>query len=188
MKLIVGLGNPGKIYENTRHNIGSAVVKELGKARAASLKRGLFGSSLSARVSISGQECILSIPLSYMNLSGGPVRSLLRKHRIELRDLIVVHDDLDLEPGKIKLKTGGSSAGHKGLDSIIASLGGDGFCRLRVGIGRPEHKEADISGYVLSAFRKGEKETVAQTIDRSCEALELWVKAGAEQTMNIINR
>lgn len=188
MKLIIGLGNPGKFYEQTRHNIGSAVVKELGKNRKAVLKRGLFGSSLNAKLRISGEECILAVPLSYMNLSGPAVRSLVKKHKIALADLIVVHDELDLEPGRIKLKSGGSSGGHNGLESVIAALASPDFCRLRIGIGRPEHKDADISGYVLSGFRKSEKQTIEETIEKSCQALELWVRTGAEQTMNVINR
>jgi PTH1 family peptidyl-tRNA hydrolase len=188
MKLIVGLGNPGKIYEQTRHNIGSRVVKALGASHKVVLKKGLFGSSLSARVRIKSVECLLAVPLSYMNLSGGPVKSLLKKHKIALEDLIVVHDELDLEAGKLKLKSGGSSGGHNGLESVIGVLGTQEFNRLRVGIARPENKLADISKYVLSAFKKSELAQIEEAIDKACQALELWVEAGPAQTMNIINR
>jgi peptidyl-tRNA hydrolase, PTH1 family len=188
MKLIVGLGNPGKNYENTRHNIGSAAVKALGKSHGVVLKRGLFGSSLSARIRINGQLCLLAVPLSYMNLSGGAVKSLVSKHKLDLSDLIVVHDELDLEPGKIKIKTGGSSGGHNGLESVIGVLKSNEFCRLRLGIGRPEQRSADVAAYVLSVFKKSESALVGQVIEKACQALELWVEAGTQQSMNTINR
>jgi peptidyl-tRNA hydrolase, PTH1 family len=188
MKLIVGLGNPGKKYENTRHNIGSAAVKEFGKRHKLLLKRGLFGSSLSARLKIKGLDCILAVPLSYMNLSGPAVKALVRKHKVDLSDLIVVHDELDLEAGKLKVKVGGSSGGHNGLESIIGVLGSNEFCRLRIGIGRPGNKDFDIADYVLSTFKKGESAPVLEAIEKSCQALESWVEAGAQQTMNNINR
>jgi PTH1 family peptidyl-tRNA hydrolase len=188
MKLIVGLGNPGKNYEHTRHNIGSAVVKELGKTHGVSLKRGLFGSSLSAKIKIKGQDCMLAIPLSYMNLSGSAVKSLIKKHKIDLSDFVVVHDELDLEAGKLKIKTGGSSGGHNGLESIISVLKNNEFCRLRLGIGRPEQKSADIAAYVLSVFKKSESALVGQVTEKACQALELWVEAGTQQSMNTINR
>jgi peptidyl-tRNA hydrolase, PTH1 family len=188
MKLIVGLGNPGKNYENTRHNIGSAVVKALGKKHGVVLKRGLFGSSLSAKIRINGQLCLLAVPLSYMNLSGGAVKSLMAKHKVDLNDLIVVHDELDLEAGKIKIKANGSSGGHNGLESVIGVLKNNEFCRLRLGIGRPGQKSADIAAYVLSAFKKSEAASVSEVIEKACQALELWVEAGTQQSMNTINR
>ena len=216
MKLIVGLGNPGKIYEQTRHNIGRLAAKELGKRHKVILKRGLFGSSLSAKCRIKNQVCLLAVPVFYMNLSGGAVKSLIKKHKVGLEDLIVVFDDLDLEQGRLKIKSGGSSGGHKGLESIIASLGTGDFCRLRIGIGRPEnkfavrlennglasnsqshklennglasHSQSQISDYVLSGFKKNEKTPIAEAIAKACDAVELWVEAGAQQTMNIINR
>ena len=188
MKLIVGLGNPGKSYEETRHNIGQVVVKEFAKRHKVVLKRGLFGSSLSARCRVKERLCLLAVPLSYMNLSGLSVKSLIKKHKISLEDLLVVHDDLDLEAARLKLKTGGSSGGHNGLESIIGVLRSNEFCRLRIGIGRPENKSADISGYVLSAFKKSERALVNEAVDKACEAVEFWVEHGVSQTMNIINR
>ena len=188
MKLIVGLGNPGKIYEQTRHNIGQATVKELGKRHKVILKKGLFGSSLSAKCRIKNQVCLLAMPISYMNLSGGAVKSLIKKHKVGLEDLIVVLDDLDLEPGRLKIKSAGSSGGHKGLESLIAVLGTGDFCRLRIGIGRPDNKLAEVSDYVLSGFKKNEKASITEAIEKACDAVELWVEAGSQQTMNIINR
>ena len=188
MKLIVGLGNPGKRYEQTRHNIGQSVVKELAKRHRAVLKRGLFGSSLSARFRIKNLDCLVAAPLSYMNLSGPAVKGLVKKHKVPLEDLIVIHDELDLDAGKLKLKSGGSSGGHNGLESIIGALASDGFCRLRIGIGRPQNKSVDISDYVLSAFAKNDKPLIDEAVDRACEIVELWVELGADQTMNITNR
>ncbi len=188
MKLIVGLGNPGKNYEQTRHNIGSAAVKELARAHKAVLKRGFFGSSLSARIRIKGQDCLLAMPLSYMNLSGTAVKALVKKHKVDLSELIVVHDELDLELGVIKLKIGGSSGGHNGLESIINVLASNEFCRLRIGIGRPEQKQADISAYVLSAFKKSQAGPASEALEKAREVLELWAEKGAEQTMNIKNK
>ncbi len=188
MKLIVGLGNPGKDYEHTRHNIGRDVVKELCEKHKVVLKRGLFGGSLSARCRFASQVGLLAIPVAYMNLSGPAVKVLVKKHKIALEDLIVVVDDLDLEPGKLKIKTAGSSGGHKGLESIIAALGTGEFCRLRVGIGRPENKFTDVADYVLAVFKKNEQAVIAGAIEKACAAVELWVENGVEQTMNIINR
>ncbi len=188
MKLIVGLGNPGKNYEQTRHNIGQAVVKELSRRHKVILKRGLFGGSLSAKCRIRNEESVLAVPLSYMNLSGSAVKPLIKKHKIGLNDLIVIFDDLDLESGKIKLKADGSSGGHKGLESIIRVLGTKDFCRLRIGIGRPDNSTCDVSDYVLSLFKKNEKTAVDGAIDQACEAVEHWVEFGVEQTMNIFNR
>jgi len=137
MRLIVGLGNPESRYRGTRHNIGAAAVRECAGEHAVPLKKGLFSSSLCARVRIESQESLFAVPLSYMNLSGPPVAALARKHRIAAEDILVVHDDLDLEFGKMKLRLGGSAGGHNGLKSVIGSLGSPEFCRLRIGIGRP---------------------------------------------------
>ena len=188
MKLIVGLGNPGKNYEHTRHNIGQAVVKELGRKNKVVLKKGLFSSSLSAKCGINGIDCLLAVPLTYMNLSGAAVKALVKKHNIGLEDLIVAFDDLDLELGRVKLKPEGSSGGHKGVESIIGALGTSAFPRIRVGIGRPENNSIEIPDYVLSGFKKNERALAAEAIEKACAAVEYWVELGTEKTMNIINR
>lgn len=188
MKLIVGLGNPGKVYSETRHNIGSFIIKSLAKELGADLKKGIFSSSLSAKIKIGAEEVILATPLVFMNLSGSPVAALVKKYRIVLNQLLVVFDDLDLELGRIKLKAGGSSAGHKGLESIIGALGDRQFLRLRVGIGRPKDANADISRYVLSPFLKKEKKTVQEVVECSCTAIKTWISQGTTQTMNLFNR
>jgi PTH1 family peptidyl-tRNA hydrolase len=188
MKLIVGLGNPGRVYQGTRHNIGSSVVKALAKEYNVSLKRGIFSSSLSAKVRIEGQDVILAVPLVFMNLSGIVVSSLIKKHKINLENFIVVFDDLDLELDRLRLRTGGSSGGHKGLNSIISVLGSSKFARLRIGIGRPKDRSTDIVKYVLSPFSQIELRIMRKVTENCCLALKLWVSLGISKTMNIFNK
>jgi PTH1 family peptidyl-tRNA hydrolase len=188
MKLIVGLGNPGKNYLGTRHNIGSLAVRSLAIEFALSLKKGFLSSSESAKAKIEDEEVLLAVPRVYMNLSGESVRQLVKKHRISLEDLLVVHDELDLDQGRVKLKSGGSAGGHNGLRSIIGSLGDEGFSRLRIGIGRPQHNNADMAEYVLSSFGRKDKELVEQMVLDSIVAMKSWVKDGISKTMNAVNR
>lgn len=184
MKLIVGLGNPGRVYQDTRHNIGASVVKSLAREYNVSLKRGIFSSALSAKVKIEGEVVILAVPLVFMNLSGIVVSSLIKKHKINLENFIVVFDDLDLEIGSIRLKPDGSSGGHKGLESLISVLGSSEFPRLRIGIGRG----TDIVKYVLSPFSQKEKRIMRQVTENCCLALKVWLSSGISKTMNIFNR
>jgi len=188
MKLIVGLGNPGRNYLGTRHNIGSLAVKSLAGELALSLKKGFLSSSESAKAKIEDEEVLLAVPRVYMNLSGEAVRQLVRKHRIALEDLLVVHDELDLDLGRVKLKSGGSAGGHNGLKSIIGSLGDENFSRLRIGIGRPQRDGADMAEYVLSSFAKKDKGPVEQAVLDSVVTMKLWVKDGISKTMNAVNR
>ena len=187
MKLIVGLGNPGRLYADSRHNIGFSTVKALAKIYKISLKKESGNSSLSGRVKIGGQNVILATPLTFMNLSGIAVSGLLKKYRIDLADLLVVLDDVDLEFGRLKLRPSGSSGGQRGLQSIIDSIGSQGFARLRIGIGRPQ-QNLQTSQYVLSPFHKKEKEQVGQTIERAAQCCQAWVRKGVTETMNIFNQ
>lgn len=187
MRLIVGLGNPESRYRGTRHNIGAAAVRECAGTHAAPLKKGLFSSSSCARVRIESCESLFAVPLSYMNLSGPPVAALARKHRIAAEDILVVHDDLDLEFGKMKLRLGGSAGGHNGLKSVIGSLGSPEFCRLRIGIGRPP-QGMDPADYVLSRFDRQEQGQLEEIIASACSAMDLWAAEGISKTMNMFNR
>jgi PTH1 family peptidyl-tRNA hydrolase len=187
MKLIVGLGNPGTVYQKTRHNIGSEAVKFFAKQHKAVLKKGLFSPALSNRLKIAGKEVILAVPLVFMNLSGVAVAALVKKHRVSSGDLLVVLDDLDLELGRIKIKSDGSAGGHNGIKSIISSLRREDFCRLRLGIGRPK-QGSDISGYVLSDFLKKDIKTIESLKENASQAMELWLKEGVSKTMNVFNR
>lgn len=188
MKLIVGLGNPGISYRGTRHNIGSYIVRAFAHDNRADLKRGLFSNSMSAKVKIEGHESILALPLVYMNLSGLAVSSLVKKHRIALEDLLIVSDDIDMELGALRIRPSGSSGGHNGLQSVIDCLGSQDFARLKVGIGRPPSKSADVAEYVLSEFSRKEKEEIKDIAEEAAGIIKSWIIDGMSKTMNIFNR
>jgi PTH1 family peptidyl-tRNA hydrolase len=188
VKLIVGLGNPGRAYIDSRHNIGFSVVKALGRNYKVALKSD-HAFSLSGKGKIEGNSVIFALPLTFMNLSGIAVSALIKRYRIEPEDLLVICDDLDLEFGSVRIRPDGSSGGHKGLESIIRSLGSQDFARLRLGIGRPPRKGAgDTSDFVLSHFSKKEKEALKETIAEACSCCKVWAKKGVTESMNIFNR
>ncbi len=187
MKLIVGLGNPGNRYKDSRHNIGFMAVDALAGECKARLKRRFTWRSLHAKTRIGAEEVILAQPLTFMNLSGSAVKQLISRNNLELGDILVIADDLDLELGRIKIKPSGSSAGHRGIGSIIAVLKSENFARLRVGIGSPgEH--IDASDYVLSNFSRKEKILVDQIIDEVKDCVKMWIEQGMEKTMNTFNQ
>jgi len=191
MKLIVGLGNPGRIYAHNRHNIGFICLNHFAKAQGIR-----FGKKQGqARIGIgevAGNEVVLARPQTHMNLSGQSVSRLVRKFNINLNDLLVIHDDLDLPLGKIRIRQGGSSGGHKGVDSVITCLGSQDFLRLRIGIRRPatpsaEITEADIIAYVLSDFTSDERQVITQVIPRVSEAILCLLSEGLTAAMNKYN-
>ncbi len=187
MKLIVGLGNPGDIYKDSRHNIGFSVVRHLAKTQGIALKkeRNVF----CGRGNIADVEVLLALPLTFMNLSGTAVNLLRKRHKIDLNKLLVVSDDLDLEFGRLKIRAGGASGGHKGLQSVIDNLGSREFVRLRIGIGRPDDdKYTDASEYVLAPFSGKEKEACRDIIEKAAFCCEIWVKEGVHKCMNIFNK
>jgi PTH1 family peptidyl-tRNA hydrolase len=198
MKLIVGLGNPGRIYIDSRHNIGFSLIRTLSRIYKIPLKKDNHTFSLSGKGRIEGQNLILALPLTFMNLSGIAVSALLKKYKIDLpqplareerglENLLVVCDDLDLGVGRMKIKSSGSAGGHRGLESIIDSLGSQEFCRLRIGIGRPLNKNIDAVDYVLSSFTRKEKEEIKEIIEKACDCLRVWVTKGITESMNIFN-
>ena len=150
MKIVVGLGNPGRQYSGTRHNIGFMVADKLASTRALAFSRKKFKAKLAAG-SIEGKPVLLVKPQTFMNSSGESVSALMRFYKCELSDLIVVYDDVDLPFGKLRLRPEGGSAGHKGMRSIISALGSENFPRLRVGI-RGEFVYGELSDYVLGKF------------------------------------
>lgn len=186
MKLIVGLGNPGKNYADSRHNIGFLVIKNLGKTYKILLTRNT-AFCLAGKGKIQNKPVIIALPLTYMNLSGLGISALIKKYKIELKDLLVICDDLDLEFGRMKIRPKGSSGGHKGLASIIGSLESQDFCRLRLGIGRPK-KSIAVSEFVLSYFNKKEKKEMGLILEKAGDCCAFWVKAGIAETMNLFNR
>jgi PTH1 family peptidyl-tRNA hydrolase len=186
MKLIVGLGNPGKLYQNSRHNVGFLAVKALAKVYRISFKKDSGTFSLSGKGKIKSQDVILAIPFTFMNVSGMAVSALLKKYKIDSEDLLVVYDDLDLEFGRLRIRPSGSSGGHRGLKSIIYSLGNQAFSRLRLGIGRPE-ADMDTAEFVLSSFNKEEKGRVKEIIQRAVECCCIWLTKGVTETMDVFN-
>ncbi|TAN62243.1 aminoacyl-tRNA hydrolase [bacterium] len=186
MKLIVGLGNPGTAYRNTRHNSGFMAVDALVKGFAGSFRKDAKCGALKAKLNYKENDFILCKPLSYMNLSGGAVLKLMRREKITPRDILVVCDDVNLDLGRLRLRAGGSSGGHKGLESIIRSLSSDAFSRLRIGVSSPRGQK-DISGYVLSPFSKDEQRVMREGIEKSKDALLCWLEYGIEETMNRFN-
>lgn len=187
MKLIVGLGNPGDIYAGSRHNIGFSLIKSLAKSHKIALKNDRAAFSLSGRGRIGGQNIMLAMPLTFMNLSGEAVRSLLKRYRIPADDLLVVCDDLDLEFGRLKIRPAGSSGGHRGLESIIGSLDNTKFARLRIGIGKPLQSR-DAAEYVLENFTAEEKKEIKQIIGMASDCCLVWLKRGITEAMNIFNK
>lgn len=193
MKLIVGLGNPGKEYTVSRHNVGFMCVSYLAKEH----KIAIDSKKAHARVGEGEVEIVpvvLAKPFTYMNRSGASVRELLRKYDLKPEDLIVVHDDMDLPLGKIRIRVGGSSAGHKGINSIIAELGTEDFTRIRVGIGHPEVPETEreegapeVIDYVLSGFDREEKPVLAKVIKRVSEAVSCILACDLTLAMNKYN-
>jgi len=187
MKLIVGLGNPGDLYRDSKHNVGFSVVRALAEDLKAHFKRDRGTFSLSAKAKINSQAVMLAMPLTFMNLSGNAVRDLLKKYKIDQSDLLVVCDDLDLEFGRLRLRPSGTSAGQKGIQSIIESLASREFSRLRIGIGRPP-VNTDASDYVLSRFSSSQRRELKEVIQEAILCCSTWVKEGTAKAMSNFNR
>ncbi len=185
MRIVVGLGNPGRRYEGTRHNVGFEVIDELARRWQAASPQLRFDAALTDII-LDGEKVWLAAPQTFMNASGRAVRRLLDFFGLEPDRLLVVCDDLNLELGRLRMRRGGSSGGQKGLEDIIRNLGTQEFPRLRIGIGRPP-PGWDPADYVLSRFRPSEKDRIEQAIVRAAEGVELWVREGIENAMNRIN-
>ncbi len=180
-KLIVGLGNPGPKYQWTRHNAGFMVLDRLAHLAGIPISRKNF-SGLIGDGDWQGARLLLLKPQTFMNLSGRSVAAALNFHKLSIDDLIVVHDDLDIPFGQVKVKDGGGHAGHNGLRSLHQELGGGGFLRLRVGISRPLH--GDSADYVLSNFSGEEMKGLPYVLDGVIDLLELLLKEGPLKAMN----
>ena len=163
IQLVAGLGNPGAKYEQTRHNAGFWFVDELARRYSAQLRSESKYKSEVARCTIDGRDCRLQKPMDYMNCSGQPVAALAGFYRIPRQGILVVHDDLDLPVGTIKLKKSGGHGGHNGLRDLISHLGGNDFLRLRIGIGHPGHRD-DVVDYVLKNASREDRAAIDQAI------------------------
>jgi PTH1 family peptidyl-tRNA hydrolase len=183
--VIAGLGNPGDKYRGTRHNVGFFVIDAISLEYAIPIDRRKF-DAFYGRGSVRGVEVILIKPQSYMNISGIPIYRLIEYFGISHRKLLVIHDDIDLVYGRIKIKVKGGHGGHNGVRSIIDTLGDDEFTRLRVGIGRSEN-ESNVTGHVLGRFRSDEKKLLEQIVARSRDAAVTILCEGTREGMNQFN-
>ena len=190
--VVVGLGNPGPTYADTRHNVGQMTLDELAR-RAGTAFRSHKGQAQVADVRLGtgpggapGPKTVLAKPTSYMNVSGGPVAAVLRMNGAMPDRLVVVHDDLDIPFGQVRLKTGGGEGGHNGLRSITSVLGTRDYIRVRVGIDRPPGR-MDPADYVLQNFSRDEMNTVSEILDRAADAALCFVTDGLDKTMNRFN-
>lgn len=185
MKLVVGLGNPGRRYEDTRHNTGFAVLAELARRHGSGRPKSAFRGMV-VDVDMSGVRALLLCPETYMNRSGMSVRLALDFYKLERENLLVVCDDLNLPLGKLRMRTTGSAGGHNGLEDVSNQLGSQDYARLRVGIGAPPH-ESDATGFVLTRFRKDEREVIEEAIARAADCVAIWACEGIETCMNRYN-
>ncbi len=183
MKLIVGLGNPGKKYEHTRHNMGFDVVDLFSELAKIDIDKEAF-KGLVGRGKVFEEDIYLLKPQTYMNLSGESVRELVSYFKIPTEDIIVIYDDLDLEPGKIRLRLSGSSGGHKGIQNIIDNLGTEEIKRIRIGIGKPTFDTID---YVLGKPLKEERPLIDEAINKAVDALKEILKNNFDSAMNKYN-
>jgi peptidyl-tRNA hydrolase, PTH1 family len=185
MKLVVGLGNPGSRYEDTRHNLGYRAVDVLAGRWRLDVTRQKF-NGLVGDGTVAGQRTMLLKPLTFMNLSGQAVQAAMAFHKLPLEELLVVSDDLDLPTGTLRVRASGSSGGHRGLESIIQLLGSEAFARVRIGIGRSVREDA--VSHVLSGFSPDEAAMVDAAIGRAADAVECWLAEGVAAAMNRFNR
>ena len=181
MRLVVGLGNPGARYADTRHNIGARVIDGAAARWSVALRQG--GDARTGQGRVGSAPVALAVPLSWMNESGPAVASLLARYALSPADLIVLHDDLDLPLGRLRIKLKGGPGGHNGLRSIIAELGTEEFTRVKLGVGRPP-EGIDSADYVLAGFLAEERATVDELCVRAIDAVECLLTEGANAAMN----
>ena len=187
IKLIVGLGNPGDKYEDTRHNAGEWLIALLARRFNVTLnaENKFFGKV--GKTLMNGKEIRFLVPTTFMNLSGKAVGALANFYRIKPEEILVLHDELDLPPGSVKLKLGGGHGGHNGLKDIVAALGNNNnFYRLRIGIGHPGHRDL-VAGYVLNKPSPSEREALEKALDEAANCVELLFKDGIVKATNRLN-
>lgn len=184
MFIFVGLGNPGKRYDGTRHNIGFDVLDLFAKKHGVKINK-IKHKALMAEFRLHGEKVILVKPQTYMNLSGESLLSIVNYYKPDFDNVVVVYDDIDIDVGKVRIRKKGSAGSHNGMKSLIFSLQTDMFPRIRIGVGRPTRM--NLADYVLSRYRKEEIEPMEEAANRSVEALEAIVKNGLDQAMNTYN-
>ncbi|WP_163339622.1 aminoacyl-tRNA hydrolase [Desulfopila sp. IMCC35008] len=188
--LLIGLGNPGAKYDFNRHNVGFLIIDELARRWGFSLSAGKWQSQ-SCRERKWGSRVLMVKPQTFMNRSGQAVAEFAKFYKIPLQHIIVIHDDLDMHPGRLKLVQGGGAGGHNGIRSITQSLGGNDFFRLKIGIGRPGrgevHPEIPVESYVLSNMGAEEQEILESRFDPIEEGLRTFIESGVAKAMSLIN-
>ena len=186
MYLIVGLGNPGREYVGTRHNIGYEAVDAICAKYDISMKkekfRAVFGEGR-----IGGERVVVAKPQTYMNLSGESVRAFKDWYKLDPKEIIVIYDDVSLPTGKLRIREKGSAGGHNGIKNIIYQLNTDVFPRIKIGVGQPRHEDFDCKDFVLGHFSKEETEILIQTVIRAADAVEVMIREDAAAAMNRFN-
>lgn len=184
--IIAGLGNPGLQYEGTRHNAGYMVMDKLGEKLGFDIKRMKF-KSLCGDVSIGGKHCVVLKPTTYMNNSGQAIAEAMNFYKLDIDHVIIVYDDISLEPGRLRIRRKGSDGGHNGIKSIIYLTGEDTFPRVKMGVGKKPHPKYDLADWVLGHFSDEDKEKMDKAAESACEALELMVSGKTDEAMNKFN-
>lgn len=184
---MAGLGNPGQRYADTRHNLGARVVQRLAERLGTRLRKVRFVPIEAAEATVDGERLWLARPLTFMNVSGPPIASLARKRGVEADRVVAVHDEIDLAFGSLKVKRGGSTAGHRGLDSLAQALRTKDFHRVRIGVGRPSGRK-DPADHVLEPFSKAEREEVDFLVEEAADAVLTLVRDGLQAAQDRHNR
>lgn len=183
MFLIVGLGNPGKEYKNTRHNIGFDAIDVIAKKYKIEVNRIKF-KGVYSETFIGGEKVILLKPSTYMNLSGESIRAVMDFYKINKEDVLVIYDDISLEVGRLRIRDKGSAGGHNGIKSIISNMGTEEFARIKIGVGQPK---GDLVKYVLGNFAKEERQMLHEVLDLVVSATEVIIKEDVKEAMNKYN-
>lgn len=184
--LIVGLGNPGMKYRGTRHNVGYAALDALAESLGVKVDRVKF-QGLMAQATIAGHKVVLLKPTTYMNLSGQSVQAAAKFYQVPPEHIIVLSDDISLEPGRLRVRRNGSAGGHNGLKSIISSIGSQEFPRIKIGVGAKPHPDYDLADWVLGVFPLTEREAMAETYKRAAQAVVTYIDTGPEAAANKFN-
>lgn len=185
MKIIIGLGNPGRDYAGTRHNVGFSVIYNISDAYNIKVDT-LKHKALIGRGTMEGEKVILAMPMTYMNLSGESVRELVHYYKCSAEDIIVIYDDISLGVGRLRVRTKGSAGGHNGIKSIISQLGTDVFTRIKIGVGEKPPR-MDLADYVLGHFSKEEQPVIRDSAERARQAVAVILAEGAGSAMNQFN-
>jgi len=183
--IIAGLGNPGREYINTRHNIGYMVIDELAKRNNVDVDRIKF-DSLTKEINLYGEKVLLLKPITYMNNSGIAIKKAVSFYKIPLENLLVIYDDIDIDFGSIRIRKKGSGGTHNGMKSVVKELNNTEFPRIRIGVGK-KPPGWDLADFVLSDFTKEEKAKIEESIKLACDAVEVFIKDGIDKSMNLYN-